>query len=197
MRIRRIVLLIMLVVGVGQLFSQVLITGITPKNESLNFIPEIVFEWNKYIAESSSGFYNLSVSSNSLFENTLTSKNRLLTTKDSIAINTEGKYYFRADCLENGPLVSSSRSLPFFYVDLYSLPKFDLLLRADIGVILSSNRTVARWINLADTLNNVIQTTINEQPSLIYKLTVLNGQSVALLDGLDDFLQEIFRYLRK
>tara|TARA_B110000046_G_scaffold186024_1_gene231534 strand:+ start:41476 stop:41973 length:498 start_codon:yes stop_codon:yes gene_type:complete len=165
----------MVVVGVGQLFSQVLITGITPKNESLNFIPEIVFEWNKYIAESSSGFYNLSVSSNSLFENTLTSKNRLLTTKDSIAINTEGKYYWRADCLENGPLVSSSRSLPFFYVDLYSLPNFDLLLRADIGVILSSNRTVARWINLADTLNNVIQTTINEQPSLMYKLTVLNG----------------------
>ena len=189
MRIRRIVLLIIVFVQVGQLFSQVPISNITPKKEAINFTPNITFKWNKYIAESNIGLYNLSVSSDSLFATILLSKNGLINTTDSILLNTEGKYFWKVEYFENGQLVSSSESLPFFYVDLYGLPNFDLLLRADSGVVLSANGTVSRWTNLVDTFNNAIQNTLAQQPSLVQNVTKLNTQSVVRLDGVDDLLQ--------
>lgn len=189
MKVRLIIFPLIFFLFVGKLSGQSGITNIEPKLNGTVFSQNVIFKWNKYINEQVGGTYNLSISSDSLFSNTLSSKSNLTSRIDSFVVTTAGKYFWKVEYLESGQVIGQSISMPFSYVDIYTLPNLELFLRADTGVVLSGGGAVSRWLNLADTANSAIQSTTAQQPFVISGISELNNQKVVRLDGTDDLLQ--------
>lgn len=173
---------IFFVLFIGIAISQT--TTYSPSNNRIQLENQVEFAWN---ACTNATQYELQTDVNQGFS---TPQSVLVTGTDTLLSFSEGQYFFRVRCFENGVWSPWSDTRNFRVIALSSFG--NLVLWLDAGdastVVKDASNRVSSWRNKINPAISFNQANINFQPSWIASENQLNSKPLLRFDGINDFL---------
>jgi len=162
--------------------SQVNNTLIFPKNDYWITKDTTLFIWNR---DTNSINFEVFVSSNITFSDTIYTSGLIATNYDSIYALSNGSYFWMVKTHYNNGNFSYSNIYQFNVFKPISIPNIGLWLKPEAGITLNNGKVV-EWKDQSGNLNDAIQTDTNLSPNT--SSITLNGYNPIQFDGVNDYL---------